>query len=557
MTKVIAPFLIYRVSSLSMARKTKAVKPRKLYIPTVPDAISWLESDSYDRRAWNEIRSSAPSLATLAEAGGELIPHFDALLQDLFFSLFKYNLIFQKPDVVRRSAILNRTILDQLVPSPTFEALKNRTLLEEDKAAIAAIVLGEQVLEMIRSERVVNRKDMLDLWDLAHQEDDLKERAAALKNVEQMKEEADAPSKEGEPEADPKLKEELKEKIAKLADAAENAAKVSEARINQKARQVENDIKNGDLSQLKRMELRAAELANEIDQATEDSHAFSREFGQGAKMPAGERLELGRRLARNKKLGELARMVGRFKQDARAIRKRTLERGVAEAYDIERGSDLGRMIPSELVAMHHPILRHDFHRRLLEGSILQYRIQDEEQKHKGPMVVCVDVSSSMEGQKELWSKAVSLTLMDIARRQRRLFRAVMFSSSNVVKVLDLNRERRYQPEMTKVMELAEFFPGGGTDFEAPIDAAMDLIEEKKLKRADIVIITDGECQVSPQWLAHLKERKDALDFSIFAVLVDVGSSEMSTLAQFSDRITSVKQLSAEGTRDIFLKVQGQ
>lgn len=532
-----------------MARKSKAVKPRRLYIPQVPDAISWLESDSYDRRAWNEIRSTAPSLATLADSGGELIPHFDALLQDLFFSLFKYNLIFQKPDAVRRSAVLNRTILDQLIPSQTFEALKNRTLLEEDKAAIAAIVLGEQVLEMVRSERIVNRKDMLDLWDLAHQEEDLKEKSDALKNVQEMQE----GGKEGEPEADA----ELKEKIAKLADAAENAAKVSEARLNQKARQVESDIKNGDLTQLKRMELRAAELAGEIDQATEDSHAFSREFGQGGRMPAGERLELGRRLARNKKLGELARMVGRFKQDARAIRKRTLERGVAEAYDVERGADLGRMIPSELVAMHHPILRHDFHRRLLEGSILQYRLQDDEQKHKGPMVVCVDVSSSMEGQKELWSKAVSLTLMDIARRQRRLFRAVMFSSSNVVKVLDLNRERRYQPEMSKVMELAEFFPGGGTDFEAPIDAAMDLIEEKKLKRADIVIITDGECQVSPQWLAHLKERKDELDFSIFAVLVDVGSSEMSTLAQFSDRITSIKQLSAEGTRDIFLKVQGQ
>jgi len=528
-----------------VARKTKAVKPRRLYIPQVPDTISWLESDSYDRHAWNDIRSTAPSLATLAESGGELIPHFDALLQDLFFALFKYNLVFQKPDAVRRSAILNRTVLDQLIPSPTFEALKNRTLLEEDKAAIAAIVLGEQVLEMVRSERLVNRNEMRDLWDLAQKEDDLKEKADALKHVQEMQEGKDG---EGEPDA------ELKEKIAKLAEAAENAAKVSEARLNQKARQVESDIKHGDLSQLKRMELRAAELANEIDQATEDSHAFSREFGQGGRMPAGERLELGRRLARNKKLGELARMVGRFKQDARALRKRTLERGVAEAYDIERGADLGRMIPSELVAMHHPALRHDFHRRLLEGSLLQYRLQDDEQKHKGPMVVCVDVSSSMEGQKELWSKAVSLTLMDIARRQRRLFRAVMFSSSNVVKVLDLNRERRYQPEIAKVMELAEYFPGGGTDFEAPIDAAMDLIEEKKLKRADIVIITDGECQVSDTWLAHLKERKDELDFSIFAVLVDVGSSEHSTLAKFSDRMTSIKQLNSESTRDIFLKI---
>jgi uncharacterized protein with von Willebrand factor type A (vWA) domain len=543
-----------------MARKAKSLKPRRLYIPQPPVAISWLESDSYDRRAWKEIRASAPSLATLANSGGELIPHFDALLQDLFFSLFKYNLIFQKPDTVRRSAILNRTILEQLIPSATFEALKSRTLLEEDKAAIAAIVLGEQVLEMVRSERLVNRREMLDLWDLAHQEDDLKDRAEALKNVQEM---ADAPPdandpNDGDGEPGPDLTDkDLKDKIAKLAEAAENAAKVSEARVNQKARQVESDIANGDLTQLKKMQLRAAELANEIDQASEDSHAFSREFGQGGRMPAGERLELGRRLARNKKLGELARMVGRFKQDARAIRRNTLDRGVAEAYDIERGSDLGRMIPSELVAMHHPILRHDFHRRLLEGSILQYRLQDDEQKHKGPMVVCVDVSSSMEGQKELWSKAVSLTLMDIARRRRRLFRAVMFSSSNVVKVLDLNRERRYQPDLNKVLELAEYFPGGGTDFEAPIDAAMALIEEKKLKRADIVIITDGECQVSPTWLAHLKERKRDLDFSIYAVLVDVGSSEMSTLAQFSDRVTSIKQLNAEGTRDIFLKVQGQ
>jgi uncharacterized protein with von Willebrand factor type A (vWA) domain len=232
-----------------------------------------------------------------------------------------------------------------------------------------------------------------------------------------------------------------------------------------------------------------------------------------------------------------------------------MERGVAEAYDIERGSELGRLIPAELLALHHPGLRRDFGRRLLEGELLQYRLREEEQKGKGPMVVCVDVSSSMEGDKELWAKAVSLTLMDIARRQRRLFRAVLFSSGpGSLKVLDLNQERRYQPELKKVMELAEYFPGGGTDFQQPIDAAMELIEHKRLRRADIVIITDGESQVAPEWLAELRRRKEELQFSIFAVLVDVGSSELSTLAQLSDRVTSVKKLSAEGTREIFLKI---
>jgi uncharacterized protein with von Willebrand factor type A (vWA) domain len=530
-----------------MARRAKALKPRRLYVPDVATSVCWLESDSYDRRAWDEIRANAPSFADLAQAGGELVPHFASLLEDLFLGLFKYNLVWQRPDRVRRSALLNRSILEQLIASPAFEALKNRTLLEEDKAAIAAIVLGEQVLEMVRSERFVNRREMLDLWDLAHQEDDLKERADALKKIQEMT----APPEHGEAAPD----EETQRKIAELAQEAERAAKVSEARANQKSRNLENALKQGNLGEFKRTELRAAELASEIDRVAEDSRAFSREFGQGAAVSAGERLELGRRLARNRKIGELARLVGRFKQDARALKRKTLERGVAETYDVERGADLGRMMPSELAAMHHPMLGRDFRRRLLEGAVLQYRLREDEQKGKGPMVVCVDVSSSMEGDKELWSKAVALTLMDIARRQRRLFRAVMFSSGDTLKVLDLNRERRYQPDLKKVLEMAEYFPGGGTDFEHPIDAAVALLEEERLKRGDVVIITDGESRVSPEWLARIRRRKEELQFLIFAVLVDVGSSEVSTLAEFSDRVTSVKKLSAEKTREIFLRIQ--
>ncbi len=540
-----------------MARKRKTVKPRKLYIPVVPDNASWIESDSYDRRAWAELGLTAPTIGELVESGERLVPDFGALLQDLFLGLFKYNLVWLKPDAVRRSAVLNRTILEQLIPSAGFEMLKTRTLLEEDKAVIAALVLGEQVLELVRSEKLINRREMLDLFDLKHQEENLAENAAALKNAaelsEQNQREADAEAGDETPGGEDK--DNLQKKIDELKEAAERATKVSEARLNQKARMLEDQLRHSDHSELKRMQLRSAQLAEEIDRVAQDSHDFSLEFGQGGRLSAGERLELGRRLARNRKLGELARLVGRLKQDARALRRKTLDRGVAEAYDIERGADLGRLIPSELLALHHPQLRADFQRRLLEGAVLQYRLRDDEQKGKGPMVVCIDVSSSMQGDKELWAKAVSLTLMDIARRQRRLFRAVLFSSGpESMKVIDLNRERRYQPELPKVIELAEYFPGGGTDFQAPIDAAIELIADKKLKRGDIVVITDGECQVAPEWLAELKRRKEELQFSIFAVLVDVGSSDLSTLAQFSDRVSSVTKLTVEGSREIFLKV---
>jgi uncharacterized protein with von Willebrand factor type A (vWA) domain len=533
-----------------MARTRRIARSRPLYVPVVPSNAAWLESDSYDRRAWRELGLAAPTIRELVESGEKLVPYFGALLEDLFLGLFKYNLVWLKPDAVRRSAILNRTILDQLIPTPGFEMLKSRTLLEEDKAVIAALVLGEQVLEMVRSEKLINRNEMLDLWDLKHQEEDLEERAAALKNAAEL-----ADREKRNPAGDPQASQDLREKIDELKEAAIRATQVSEARLNQKARMFEEQFRHGDHTELKRMQIRSAQLSEEIDRVAQDSHDFSLEFGQGGRLSAGERLELGRRLARNKKLGELARLVGRFKQDARALRRRTLDRGVAEAYDIERGAELGRLIPAELIALHHPGLRVDFKRRLLEGEVLQYRLREDEQKGKGPMVVCIDVSSSMQGDKELWAKAVSLTLMDIARRQRRLFRAVLFSSGpESLRVLDLNQRRRYQPELAKVLEMAEYFPGGGTDFQAPIDAAVELLDNRKLKRGDIVVITDGECQVAPEWLADLRRRKDELKFSIFAVLVDVGSSELSTLAQFSDRVSSIKKLTIEGSREIFLKI---
>ena len=530
-----------------MARKARTIKPRALYQPRVAGESSWLESDAYDRRAWADIRAEANSIAELQESGERLVPHFGALLEDLFFALFKYNVVWRKPDAMRPSAALNRTILRDLLPSAAFEALKNRTLLEEDKAAIAAVVLGEEVLEMVRTERLINRREMLDLWDMRHQEQDLEERAATLKTADEMT--------SGEPSEKTAGDDAMREKIERLKEAAQRAAQVSEARLNQKARAFEDTLNQLKRSEIKRLQVRSAQLADEVDQAAQDSHDFSLEFGQAGRLSAGERIELGRRLARNRKIAELARLVGRFKQDARALRRKVLERGEAEVYDVERGSELGRLIPAELLALHHPGLYRDFKRRLLEGAVLQYQLRQDEQKGKGPMVVCLDVSSSMEGEKELWAKAVTLTLMDIARRQRRLFRAVLFSSGEgSLKILDLNRERRYEPELAKVMELAEYFPGGGTDFEAPIDAAVELIERKQLKRADIVMITDGESQVSPDWLARLRERKDELQFSIYSVLIDVGSSELSTLAQLSDRVTSIKKLSAEGTKEIFLRI---
>ena len=106
-------------------------------------------------------------------------------------------------------------------------------------------------------------------------------------------------------------------------------------------------------------------------------------------------------------------------------------------------------------------------------------------------------------------------------------------------------------EPDKLMDLAEHFPGGGTDFETPLDAALECLKKSRYKKGDIVFITDGECQVSAEWSERFLKEKDRLSFSLFSILIDVGHSSMGTLKEFSDRITTITQLTSEGTERPF------
>jgi uncharacterized protein with von Willebrand factor type A (vWA) domain len=127
----------------------------------------------------------------------------------------------------------------------------------------------------------------------------------------------------------------------------------------------------------------------------------------------------------------------------------------------------------------------------LSNKLLLYSLHGNEEKGKGPVVVCLDGSSSMMGDKEIWAKALALTFFEIARRQRRLFHSICFSSVDTpLHELDLNPRERYRVEMDKVIDLAEYFPGGGTDFETALDAALACLRQSRFNRGDIIFITN-------------------------------------------------------------------
>jgi uncharacterized protein with von Willebrand factor type A (vWA) domain len=169
----------------------------------------------------------------------------------------------------------------------------------------------------------------------------------------------------------------------------------------------------------------------------------------------------------------------------------------------------------------------------------------------------------MAGDKELWSKAVALTLLEIARREGRAFRAIYFSSREApLRAFDcLPRARRGKRTLGRlsvafpeVVALCEYFPGGGTDFEGPLQAALAALGEAPFTGGDVVLITDGECDVSSAFRERFLAEKRRLELRLFAVEVDVGSHSSQSLRGLADRLTSVTRLAGEPLADLFCEV---
>jgi uncharacterized protein with von Willebrand factor type A (vWA) domain len=528
---------------LSTKKKSQFVLPPP---PPIPQNTCWIESDSYDRAVYKKLREDSPSLQSLEESGSALVPRFDALLHDLFCSLFKYNVLFLKDDVVLPSAALNRVLLDALHQQNLAQLLREATILDEGKAGLATVLLGEGALRLLKAEKPLTRRDLLDLWNMQKQEEIVQEKISEAHDAKDLVKDL-AKQKDIAKE----VKELLEQAAAKLA----SEARAEEAQLRKQAKQLTNDLSQLQKEAEARFRKEAVKVTQNLDDAAQEAESWSLMIGSGYKSSPGRQIELGKHLAGNDKLKKLAQMVGRMKEHALALRRKIFERTNEELFEVGLGAEVSRLLPHELVTLHHPVLRKDFTRRFVENELLLYSLRGIEEKGKGPVVVCLDGSSSMMGDKEVWAKALTLTLLEIARRQRRLFRSICFSSADTpLRILDLNPRERYEVEMNKVMELAEYFPGGGTDFETPLNAARECIQQSRFKRGDIVFITDGECQVRPEWAEQFRADKAEMGFSLFSILIDVGSNSMGVLKEFSDKITTVSRLTSEGVKDLFVKL---
>jgi len=295
-----------------------------------------------------------------------------------------------------------------------------------------------------------------------------------------------------------------------------------------------------------RISMRKALVA--AQEAVNEASSMAAAFGYGTSpgqdgySDPAQKLKIAELVRNNPKLKKLAEIAGRFRREARAVQGQKKSPGPDELTNVETGSDFGRLLPSEMVKLSHKLLKLEFYKNMLDRSLMQYKLETVEKKQRGPIIVCLDNSASMDGLPELWSKGIAMALCQIAIDQNRTFEILHFDTE--VKRKDIFPAGKVDVALL-IESMSYFTSGGGTKFAPPLGRAFREIvnaKEQDLGDADVIFITDGYAPLSTEEQNRIKIAKELTEASLYTVCL--GQSAES-LEPISDKMYTLSDLTEE------------
>jgi uncharacterized protein with von Willebrand factor type A (vWA) domain len=477
-----------------------------------------VRSDSMDTRMFTDLRKQSEKLQEVEKGGTEALKTFPPLAQDIWSSLFKFSPEFRKPKELAPSHRFNSTLLEKMVQMQEYRELRVHTRLDEMHSAMATVAMAEEMARTLKDE-------LKDQAEMANAADNIQQELQRAINAAQTYQ--DMTDMSSNPEFQKKADENVKK-----AEHCKAQLQQAEAKLEQSCEAGANKIRGN-------VRAEASSALNNSKEVSEAMDGWGLGAGELQKMPIEQKLELAKRL-QTRKFKLMAQVIGRMRRLAVHKQKTKLNQSRDEIHNVGIGNDLSRVLPIELVQLRHPILKAEFKRKFIEGKLMQYELKGTEKEGKGPIVVCIDNSGSMSGDRETWSKAVALALLEIATMQKRGFACIHFGGqSDALEIIEINPGEK--DILSKAVKVAEFFlNAGGTAFEPALSQTLELISKQGFKKADVVFITDGNAPIGPKFLSGFLDSKKSKEFRVFGVLIQSHNTE--TLKKFSDEIIDVAEL---------------
>ena len=493
-----------------------------------------LEHYDVDIDIYNDIVDQSPVMQQTLEEGEELLPTFKYLHQDIFLSLYKYKARVLPEVDMHISTRMNRGIISNLINTPEYISLRQTCRMDQFNAALGTEIIGREAIDILREaiEKLKDLEQKKDAMDrLIEEEEKIDELIEDIGDIDELIEDA---KRAGNGSLAAQLEQERQAKEQSVATLKAMANKIAEDCDEL----IEDDGLASEVSTT--MGSTLTETGKQVQEVSELCEVWGLGTGENCQVAFQNKKDAIERIRRSSKLHKLTDLVGKFKESAIVEQKKKAKHGAVEIKGVTTGDKIQDTLPSDRMNLCNDITKGDFYRRMSEHGLLQYSKESNKQKNKGPIIVCVDTSGSMQGDEEIWSKALTVGILEVAQMQKRDFACIIYSS-HADKPIVIKKDE-ISPQ--KIIDCAERFHNGGTSFEAPLNEALELIKDSTFKNADIVFITDGDCYVSDNFSRKFKQIKEDKDFRTLGVLVNMGHGHVSdsSLKEFCDSITLVSDI---------------
>lgn len=503
---------------------------------SVKQSFNAFEHYDVDLEFYQDIVDTSPVMQNTIEEGCKIYPAFEYMYQDIFLSLYKYKARLLPESDIHMSTRLNRKFAECYLNTPEYIKLRQTCRMDQFNAALGTEIIGSKLLKIV--EEVMNKlkeqeESIKKMQELMKKEQEMDELIEENEEMDELLQSLIQTGQGGSAQAQ-QLQQQIDQNIA--------SKQAIQQLANQIAEEMDDLIEEDDLAN--EITTRAGkafdEASMQVAETSELVDAWGLGEGEKSRVSYQNKKDAIERIRKSPKLKHLTDLIGRFKESAITEQKKKTKHGAVEISSVTLGNKIEDILPSEKMMLSNEATKKDFYNKYTENRNMVYSKESNKSKNKGPIILCCDESGSMDGDRETWSKAFTMGVLEIAQIQKRDFAFIAYDSyANEPIVI---KKGEVSPE--KVITICEEFLDGGTNFEAPLRKALDLIKDSTFKNADIIFVTDGDCGVSDSFKQKFKQVKEEKEFACKGILVDMGSwrSSDSTLREFCDDVVRISNI---------------
>jgi uncharacterized protein with von Willebrand factor type A (vWA) domain len=272
-----------------------------------------------------------------------------------------------------------------------------------------------------------------------------------------------------------------------------------------------------------------AEAGKEVEECKEACAALGLGPGSPGSNDTKAIAALYRQVRYNPLLRRIVDLAGRYRRVAQSRQRRKATHGMDDMVGVVLDGDLGRLLPHELAKLADDDLADDTLRRLVERQVMCREYRSLEPVAKGPVILAVDESGSMEGEKVETAKALALAMAWVARQQRRWCGLVAYSGDSGERLLALPPGR--WDELRFMDWLAEFI-GCGSSLDVPVREMPRIYQELHAPAGDtdVIFITDALCRIPPELQVRFNAWKATVQARLITLVIHSTPGDLTAIS---------------------------